>query len=229
MKTVCHEFSESGSGLFCDDSVFKIKSGMFELALVFLTLAGACDIASFQNNDTVVLDVNYFLSDSQKNDERSLVFLDSFQEGLALSDYEGYIKKNAHSNRKFYKPFLCEIASAVYCEQKSLHTAAFVHIYRAYEHMAYAFPMIYASKTDDYVGTFENLRKWLAGAKSDEMLESLSFINLLCGHCLMVSQKFLVLSIFILVAVMSLESLYLMLFVGRFWDGRVVVNTLLEQ
>jgi len=176
MRTVCHEFSEPyDTPSFSDESVFKIKSGTFELAVIFRILAGTCGITNLNSNDTAELNINYFFSDHQENSERNLDFLNSFQEGLALIDYGEYIRKNAHSNRKFYKPFLGELATAIYCEQKCSHTAAFVHVYRTYEHMAYAFPMIYASKTNDYVGTFENLRKWLSSAKSDENVGELKF------------------------------------------------------
>ncbi len=118
-------------------------------------------MTSLNTDESAVLTKNYFYSDIRNNESSSLSFFDEFDEGLALSDYERAVKKTGWNNRKFYGPFLSELASCVYHEEGGRHTSAFVHLYRSYEHLSYAFPMIYASRTNDYVGTFDNLRKWM--------------------------------------------------------------------
>ncbi|WP_134701550.1 hypothetical protein [Pseudomonas viridiflava] len=175
MKTVSYEFSENNNSTTSNESPFFIKDETSELAMIFRVIAGSCQITNLNTETTEPLSINYFFSDLRLNPEGNLTFLNLFEEGLKLTDYEDQIKKTAYKNRKFYKNFLTELASCIYHENTNRHTAAFVHLYRAYEHLSYAFPMIYAARTEDYVGTFENLRKWMNKANSDENVGELKF------------------------------------------------------
>lgn len=51
--------------------------------------------------------------------------------------------------------------SYYFFEDKVSPISAFVHLYRCLEFMSYSFPMIYASSTRDYKGSFEALKKFL--------------------------------------------------------------------
>ncbi|WP_161468570.1 hypothetical protein [Pseudomonas syringae] len=175
MRTISYEFSENPNSPITINSPFHINANTSELAMIFRVIAGSCQITNLNTEETAPLDINYFFSDLRLNPEGDLSFLDLFEEGITLSDYEDRVKSNALKNRKFYKNFLTELASCIYYESAKKHTAAFVHLYRAYEHLSYAFPMIYAAKTDDYVGTFENLRKWMNKTNSDENVGELKF------------------------------------------------------
>lgn len=161
MKTISYEFSECNGSPLTAESAFYIHDQVTEFALIFRVLSGSCQMTSLNTDESAVLTKNYFYSDIRNNESSSLSFFDEFDEGLALSDYERAVKKTGWNNRKFYGPFLSELASCVYHEEGGRHTSAFVHLYRSYEHLSYAFPMIYASRTNDYVGTFDNLRKWM--------------------------------------------------------------------
>lgn len=175
MKTISYEFSEKADTTFTSESVFFIKPTSSELVLIFRVLSGTCQITNLNSDDTTSLSANFFFSDFRENSLSDLSFLDGFDEGISLQDYEKRVTDNGVKNRKFYKSFLSELASCVYHEKSSRHTAAYVHLYRAYEHLSYAFPMIYASRTEDYVGTFENLRKWMSGSSQDGNIGELRF------------------------------------------------------
>ncbi|MDD2271118.1 MAG: hypothetical protein PHP95_04195 [Desulfuromonadaceae bacterium] len=175
MRTISYEFYEPNATTFTSASAFHINDSSSELSLLFRLISGTCLISNRNLELAVELNKNYFYSDFRNNDDNDLSFLDNFDESLKLDDYEQFINKNRHKNRKFYKPLLNEIAGCIYYEELERHTSAFVHLYRAYEHMSYAFPMIYASKTDDYIGTFENLRKWLTNSESDGNVGELRF------------------------------------------------------
>lgn len=162
MKTISYEFSELNGSPLTAQSPFFIDDRVAEFSLIFRVLSGSCQITNLNTDESAVLSKNYFYSDIRGNENRDLSFFDDFDEDLKLLDYERLVERTAWNNRKFYKPFLGELASCIYHEEGSRHTAAFVHLYRAYEHLSYAFPMIYASRTQDYVGTFENLRKWMS-------------------------------------------------------------------
>ncbi len=45
----------------------------------------------------------------------------------------------------------------------------FVHLYRALEFMSYSFPLIYASKSKSYRGTYDSLKKFLGGDSGGEL------------------------------------------------------------
>ena len=42
----------------------------------------------------------------------------------------------------------------------------FVHLYRMLEFMSYSFPLIYATKTKDYMGSYNSLKKFLKGGEN---------------------------------------------------------------
>lgn len=174
MKTISYEFSERNSSPLTSESPFFIHDRVTEFAIIFRVLSGSCQITNLNTDESAVLSRNYFYSDFRDNESGDLSFFDAFDEDLTLSDYERLVTKTAWNNRKFYKPFLNELASCIYHEEGRRHTAAFVHLYRSYEHLSYAFPMIYAARTQDYVGTFENLRKWM-NHESDGNVGELKF------------------------------------------------------
>jgi hypothetical protein len=171
---ISYYFSEKPDSTFSDRSPFCITDKTQSLAKIFRVLSGSCLIFNANHDEPLELHNNYFYGDFRPNETGDLSFLDSFEENTTLEDYEAFVLANQYKNHKFYSSFLNEISGSVYHEELEHHTAAFVHIYRAYEHMSYAFPMIYASKTTDYIATFDNLRKWLSH-KDDGNVGELKF------------------------------------------------------
>ncbi|MBI6138469.1 hypothetical protein JEQ04_11460 [Serratia plymuthica] len=178
-----------------DSSIFRLDESSSELIRIFRLLSGSCKLKAY---DTIVdLEINYFFPLSeieisttenieenteeihQENDNIThshLEFLNGYEDGGTLQHYETFIKVNKFKNRSFYRSFFQEICSAVYNVQLKKHTLAFVHIYRAYENISYAFPMIYSSLTDNYHNTFNNLRAWFSSGSSDNTGE-LKFLS----------------------------------------------------
>ncbi|EMJ7327549.1 hypothetical protein [Pseudomonas aeruginosa] len=175
MKTVSYEFAEKSDSPFSEESPFHINERTHEYAMIFRVLSGSCQVTNLNTEENVELITNYFYSDLRENPTGGLDFLNEFEEGMALPDYEEQINRVGFRNRKFYKSFLAELSSCIYHEHLEKHTAAFVHLYRSYEHLSYAFPMIYASKADDYIGTFESLRQWMSASSSDGNVGELKF------------------------------------------------------
>jgi hypothetical protein len=175
MQTTSYEFLEKSNSIITDQSPFYICENSSEISVLFRVLSGSCIIINKNNETPVEINRNYFFSDFRNNSDSDVSFLNDFEEGINLSDYESFIKKTAFKHRKFYKYFLSEITGAIYNEELEKHTASFVHLYRAYEYLSYSFPMIYASKTDNFMGTFENLRKWMTNSDSDGNKGELKF------------------------------------------------------
>ncbi|NTW06947.1 MAG: hypothetical protein HGA29_03785, partial [Syntrophaceae bacterium] len=118
---------------------------------------------------------NYFYNDVRINKYGTLIFFDNLEEGISKRDYESFIDDNKFKNKKFYKAFLNELSGCIYNDEIGRHTSAFIHLYRAYEHMSYAFPMIYSARTDDYIGTFDSLKKWMTSLGSEGNVGELKF------------------------------------------------------
>lgn len=174
METASYIFSEKANSSFSNISPFYIKKNITELAILFRIFSGSCVITNKNTDEAVELRYNYFY-EGNENNEGDLTFFDNFEEGLTLSHYEDHIRAKGFRNRRFYKSLLNETSAAIYNIEKERHTAAFVHLYRTYEHLSYAFPMMYAAKTEDYIGTFENLKKWMTNSSSDGNVGELKF------------------------------------------------------
>lgn len=53
----------------------------------------------------------------------------------------------------------------------------FVHLYRALEFMSYSFPLIYASRSKNYRGTYDSLKKFMSGDSGGELKFFNKFLN----------------------------------------------------
>lgn len=71
-------------------------------------------------------------------------------------------------NASLYEHVLFEISSFLCCQVVS-PIAAFTHIYRCLEYLSYSFPLVYAAKSRDYQGSFNDLKKFLSGDVSGEL------------------------------------------------------------
>lgn len=80
---------------------------------------------------------------------------------------DNYIKMNRR-NHFVHENLLSELTSAIIWQETS-PIESFVHIYRALEFISYSFPLIYASKSIDYRGTYEKLKKFMNGDTSGEL------------------------------------------------------------
>lgn len=78
-----------------------------------------------------------------------------------------YLKRNRR-NHFVHEEVLNELTGAFVWEKAS-PIEAFVHIYRSLEFMSYSFPLIYASKSMDYRGSYEKLKKFMSGDSDGEL------------------------------------------------------------
>lgn len=146
-------------------------------AALFRVLSGTCVIQNEITGQETTAEINYFIHHATKNDDCSLAFLDSHQEGLAATDYDRELKSRTSVNREFYRDILDEVASCVSSLSNERHVDAFLHLYRCYERLAFAFPMIYAAKNPDYLASFDSLKKWLSNANPDQPAGELAFFK----------------------------------------------------
>jgi len=103
------------------------------------------------------------------------VFCVDLTESEARDSCNKYFLKN-RKNTFVHDQILFELTSYFVEEAKS-PIAAFVHLYRSLEFMSYSFPMIYASASRDYRGTYTSLKKFMGGDAAGELAFMKNFIR----------------------------------------------------
>ncbi|MBX2827591.1 MAG: hypothetical protein KTR22_05480 [Flavobacteriaceae bacterium] len=78
-----------------------------------------------------------------------------------------YIDKSKNSNNSYFLHLLEEITSFFYKKNKGSHTTAFLHLYRSIEYISYSFPLIYASVSREYYGSFNKIKNYFDTSKSE--------------------------------------------------------------
>ena len=140
-----------------------------ELLLIIRILSGNLELTHNYSNKSVKHRKNYFYSDLTSFQNWKIDFPKLFSEETNSDDLAEFIFNTKFTNRSFYKIILAEISHFILHERKSAHTSAFIFIYRILEKISYAFPMIYASKSSDFLKSFNELKELMTG--SDEKKE----------------------------------------------------------
>lgn len=102
-------------------------------------------------------------------------FLNNFSVGLNEKEF---IRKTASLNRNFYQDVLIEFSHYFIQTHRNCHTAAFAHLYRLLERMAFSAPLLYCRASTDYYGTFDELKTLFTGIdKAGELGFLKKFLN----------------------------------------------------
>lgn len=137
-----------------------------ELLLILRLLSGAIKLEHKSSSKKISQKDNYFSADlkaySQYWDRK---FPDLIAEDYTAQQLSSFLESTKLKNRKFYKNILSELSYFFYYQNKGVHSTAFVFLYRALEHVSYAFPLIYVSKTDDFSKTYKFLKDLMSGDK----------------------------------------------------------------
>ncbi|HAV2137867.1 hypothetical protein I5L38_22745 [Serratia marcescens] len=156
-----------------------ISGGDPEVLLIIRLLSGAIKVEHISSSKSFYQNENYFSADfkgfGQQWGKRLPLLI---AENYTANNLADFIDANKIINKSFYKNILSELSYYFYYQKKGVHSSAFVYLYRALEHVSYAFPMIYASKTDDFRKTFGFLKELMSGdKKSGELGFFKSFIK----------------------------------------------------
>lgn len=101
---------------------------------------------------------------------------------------DDYLRVNRR-NHFIHENLLSELTSAIVWQESS-PIESFVHIYRALEFISYSFPLIYASKSTDYRGTYEKLKKFMSGDSIGELKFFKTFIAELFKNNILINYEF---------------------------------------
>ncbi|WP_284603307.1 hypothetical protein [Dickeya dadantii] len=77
--------------------------------------------------------------------------------------------KQQRSNSGFYMNLLLEFSNAIHSMNQNHHTKAFIHIYRAYEHLAYSFPLVFVATATSYERSYQTLKQYFKDGGDSEL------------------------------------------------------------
>lgn len=146
------------NALLLNDPVFE--------GIIIRLLLGTIDIRHNYTDDIIHQRINY---SSLGKPEVNLVNLDCITKEIPLDDpelFNRYINSNRRNNMIF-ENLLSEYSNYFYQRSKGSHISAFVHLYRSIEFISYTFPLVYASKSKDYSGTYNHLKSFFVNDKGE--------------------------------------------------------------
>ncbi|MEZ8383525.1 hypothetical protein AB6C98_07480 [Vibrio splendidus] len=141
-----------------------------ELLIILRLLSGNVELIHNYSDSVIKSRVNYFSGDLVRPDNWKRDFPILFSEDTTAEDISIFIQNTKYVNRSFYSAILAEISQFILHTKRGSHTSAFIYIYRILEKVSYAFPLIYASKTQDFLKSFGQLKELMVGDKEKKEL-----------------------------------------------------------
>jgi len=152
----------------------RLDKSIKEEGKFYRLLIGTLDIKNNITGEFIKQNTNYSILGKKIRDKFKLsLFTEPLSTSAKITDVSNYFSSTNPANIQLFRDLLNEFSFYYYYKHKGLHTLAFLHVYRILERMAYTFPMLYASKATDYIGTFNKLQGYFKGSNSE-----LKFFNL---------------------------------------------------
>lgn len=142
-----------------------------EILLIIRLLSGSLRLHHHYSEVNILNRINYFSSDFKSFGQNwRTKFPKIISEDVTSNDLSDYIDTMKYTNKAFYQMLLSEISQFFIHTKKESHTSAFIFIYRLLEKISYAFPLIYTSKTSDFIRSFNLLKDLMTGDKEKKEL-----------------------------------------------------------
>ncbi|TSD67623.1 hypothetical protein FFF34_009620 [Inquilinus sp. KBS0705] len=152
----------------------RLDKTIKEEGKLYRLLIGSLDIKNNITGEIIKQKTNYsVLGKRDRKRFSNNLFTEPLSSTTTLGILDKYLTASNPSNIPLFKDLINEYCFYHYYKLNGVHTLAFLHIYRILERMSYTFPMLYASKATDYVGTFNKLQNFFKGSNSE-----LKFFNL---------------------------------------------------
>jgi hypothetical protein len=148
----------------------------YKVALIRL-LTGTLNIRCNLNNKVIKQRVNYSQLLYSQNRRISSNTIKKAIQPFKLKDLSSHLLSNRSKNFNFYKELFVEFSNYFLRKDENNHIAAFLHLYRILESIAYCFPLIWAARASDYVGTYNQLKTYFDGPKTGELKFFKRFID----------------------------------------------------
>ncbi|MDZ7796955.1 MAG: hypothetical protein U5N56_07890 [Candidatus Marinimicrobia bacterium] len=143
-------------------SLNLVETNHIESKLLRLIL-GTCDIRDSYTLGVIKQRNNYSNALNSKNTNVTSSTIKSLLSPITLSQVDNYLAKNYNVNYSLINDLLYEYSYFFLNEKKGNHTTAFIHLYRILEYISYSFPLVHASTSKNFIGTFSSLKAYFAG------------------------------------------------------------------
>lgn len=153
------------------------NSPVYFEALLIRLLTGTLDIECNLTGDVIKQRTNFSKLPAIKNKRISSNTIKQSIIPYKLSNLREVLLKTNTRNYRFYKELYSEFAIYFFRRSQKNEIAAFIHLYRILELIAYTFPLTWAAKANDYIGTFTKLKKYFNGEKTGELKMFQRFID----------------------------------------------------
>jgi len=154
-----------------DPSLIVLGERDPEILIILRILSGTLKITHNYSDTEMKSRINYFVTNSRSFGKK---WLDKFPilvgDDITSEDLALYITTTKNINKAFYKNILSEISHFIYQTNKGSHTSAFIYVYRFLEKISYAFPLIYASRSNDYLNSYNQLKTMMSGGNNKSEL-----------------------------------------------------------
>lgn len=115
-------------------------------------LSGAIDVENLTVSKTTKIRYCHLTQKSRRLTGNTIdkIVEVAFDGDLDKADVETYLNKSASSNRTFWEELRSEICFCLVARKQKNHVEAFLHLYRIFELVSVALPLIYATKFADF-------------------------------------------------------------------------------
>lgn len=147
---------------------FDFRNSLCNESILIGLLLGTVRVTNIYSTDSFDQSNNYSILGRPINAIiTTRVIKECLEPDYKLSNLCDHIDKTYRLNNEFYLHFLEEITSYFYKSSKQSHTLGFLHLYRALEYISYSFPLIYASISREYYGSFIKMKNFFDGTKTE--------------------------------------------------------------
>ncbi|RFZ82997.1 hypothetical protein DYU05_12650 [Mucilaginibacter terrenus] len=147
---------------------FVLNSSISNEALLIRILTGTLRCTNLITSDSFDQYDNYFILGRDTNAVvKSTTIRTCLEPEISFTKVCEFLKSSTTLNNSFFENLLIEVTSCFYRRQKGHNTMAFLHLYRSLEYISYSFPLIYASHSRDYYGTFDRIKNYFDASKNE--------------------------------------------------------------
>lgn len=147
------------------DDILRLQDGrpVSPLVIVLRTLSGNVDLVHISSGKRRKCRTVYF-SARKVNSRRPsypTTLAKWMSEEIGAEDVIRYLRYARSVNRNFYAKIAAETCFCLEALDKRNYLSAFVNVYRLVEWTSFAFPNIYFSASDDFLGSYNELKKMM--------------------------------------------------------------------
>lgn len=142
----------------------NLNTTKYKEAILFRLLTGSSNIEYdyFGTVTTIKQRLPLFNSSNKKNKNISKKIFKKYLKGSSLNtaDLGTYFENVKNTNYQLFDELLYEYSHYFINSQKGSHVNAFINTYRILEYISYSFPLVHASTSKNYQGTYTSLQSY---------------------------------------------------------------------